>query len=182
MNRLLPKTAFFLFIALLLSCETRLDPAEVSDFLKVPSITVENNRTVHSDSGRIQSILTFPLLEQYDNVEKPYYEFRKGIRVDLYDGDTIPQGSVTSKYARYEESNKLWELKDSVVVVNSKNERLETELLFWDQKKDLIYTDRFVKMTSAENITQGFGFESDSRMKRRVIKKVSAEITIDDEE
>jgi LPS export ABC transporter protein LptC len=181
MIKLITKTAFSLFIALLVSCETRLDPTQVSDILKVPSITVENNRTIQSDSGRIQLILSFPLMEQYDNVEKPYYEFRKGIRVDFYDGDTTAQGSVTAKYARYEQSNELWELKDSVVVLNSKDERLETELLYWDQKKDLIYTDRFVKMTSAENITQGFGFESDSRMKRRVIKKVSAVITIDEE-
>jgi LPS export ABC transporter protein LptC len=182
MIKLFIKTALPLIIALLMSCETQLDPEKVSDFLKVPSLTVENNRTVQSDSGKIQLILSFPLLEQYDNVEKPYWEFRKGIRVDFYDGDTVPQGSVTSKYARYEESNELWELKDSVVVVNSKDERLETELLYWDQKKDFIYTDRFVKMTSAENITQGFGFESDSHMKRRVIKKVSAVITIDEEE
>jgi LPS export ABC transporter protein LptC len=181
MIKLLTKTAIFLLIALPVSCETQLDPAKVSDFLKMPSITVENNRTIQSDSGRIKLILSFPLMEQYDNVEKPYYEFREGIRVDFYDGDTLAQGSVTSKYARYEQSNELWELKDSVVVVNSKDERLETELLYWDQKKDLIYTDRFVKMTSAENITQGFGFESDSRMKRRVIKKVSAVITIDEE-
>lgn len=158
------------------SCETRSDTIQVADILKMPTITVENNRTIATDSGKIELILSFPILEQYDNMEKPYWEFREGINVDLYDKDTVPHVRVTAKYAKYDEHSKLWELKDSVVVVNDKNDMLETELLYWDQSKDLIYTDRFVTMTSSENITQGFGFEADSHMRRRVIKKVSATI------
>ncbi len=44
--------------------------------------------------------------------------------------------------------------------------------------KDLIYTDRFVKITSTDQIIQGFGFESDARLTKQKIKKVTATITI----
>ena len=67
------------------------------------------------------------------------------------------------------------------MLFNEKDERLETEVLYWNQEKDLIYTDRFVKITGEDQITQGIGFESDSHLTRRKIFKVTAEITLDEE-
>jgi LPS export ABC transporter protein LptC len=121
-------------------------------------------------------------MEQYDNKDLPYTEFISGIKVDFYDKKEAHAGSVTSKYAKYTKTNNLWELRDSVVVLNDKNDKLETELLFWNQEKDLIYTDRFVKITNTDQIIQGFGFESDTHLQHRRIKKVSATIYLPDEE
>lgn len=174
------------FIAALLaaSCESNLEPVPKSDYLSLPSASAENFVTVMSDSGWIEVILTAPLMEQWDNKDAPYTEFRKGIRVDYYDKDTIVHGSVTSKYAKYDNNTETWVLTDSVVVTNDDHDMLETELLNWDQKKDLIYTDRFVKITrpKTDEVIQGFGFESDSHLRRQKIKKVSAIITIETEE
>jgi LPS export ABC transporter protein LptC len=100
----------------------------------------------------------------------------------FYNGKKEPSGSVTAKYAKYTKATNLWELKDSVVVVNENNDKLETEVLNWNQDKDLIYTDRFVKITNPDQIIQGFGFESDSHLQNRRIKKVSATIYMKDEE
>lgn len=166
------------------SCESNLEPVPKSDYLSLPSISAENFVTVMSDSGFIEVKLTAPLMEQWDNEDSPYTEFRKGIRVDYYDKDTIVHGSVTSKYAKYDNNSETWVLTDSVVVRNEDNDVLETELLNWDTKKDLIYTDRFVKITrpKTEEIIQGFGFESDSHLRKQKIKKVNAIITIETEE
>jgi len=169
---------------ILVSCESNLDPVPKSDFLTLPSSSAEDFTTVMSDSGWIEVKLTAPLVEQWENGDDPYWEFRRGIRVDYYDRDTIPHGSVTAKYGKYDVNSDTWILKDSVVVINEDNDKLETEVLNWDQKKDLIYTDRFVKITriKTEEIIQGFGFESDSHLRRQKIKKVSATIYIDTEE
>ena len=77
---------------------------------------------------------------------------------------------------------KLWELKDSVVVINQTNDKLETEQLFWDQDKDDIYTDRFVKMTNEDQTVLGSGFESDTKLTKRRIKNVSATIYLHNNE
>jgi LPS export ABC transporter protein LptC len=173
----------FIFTAYIFaSCESRTDIIPTADFLAYPTVTVRQSQTVFTDSGKIELILSFPIMEQYDDKDAPYFEFRSGIRVDFYDKDTLPQGSVTAKYAKYTENNSTWELKDSVVVINENNDKLETELLNWDQKKDFIFTDRFVKITAKDLIMQGFGFESDSHLNNRKIKKVSAEIYVDEEE
>jgi len=167
---------------ILLSCENKGDIIPKSDFLSLPSKTAVNFETILTDSGKIQLVMKSPLIEEYDNANIPYSEFRQGIRVDFHDGHKEPVASVTSKYAKYTASSNIWELRDSVVVVNENQEQLETELLFWDQDKDLIYTDRFVKITSEDQVMQGFGFESDSHLKNRRIKKVSARIYLNDEE
>jgi LPS export ABC transporter protein LptC len=172
-----------LFLSLIyMSCENKIDLIPKSDLLTLPSLSVKDFETVYTDSGRLKLILSAPMMEEYSNNATPYYEFMSGIKVVFYDGKKDPSGSVTAKYAKYTKSSNLWELRDSVVVVNEKNDKLETEVLFWDEIKNLIYSDRFVKITNEDQIVMGTGFESDPRLKKRKIRKVSATIYLKDEE
>ena len=177
-----PLVAFFAFSAILTSCENKLPTVPKSDILTLPSLTARDFRTVFNDSGRLQIIITAPIVEQYDSKETPYSEFRSGIKVLYFNikGDTTAR--VTAKFAKYTKKNNNWELRDSVVVINEDGNRLETEVLNWDQAHDRIYTDRFVKITKEDEITMGTGLESDSRMRVVKIKKVSAEIPLKDEQ
>lgn len=175
------KVVFILIVIglVVLSCENKIPFIPKSDLLTLPSLTARDFRTVLNDSGRIQLIMSSPLMEKYDKADPPVSEFRKGIIVDVYNGHDKPVATVTARYAKCT-SNNLWELRDSVVVVNENNEKLETELLFWNQEKDRIYTDRFVKITNEDVISQGIGFESDSHLTRRKILKVTADIYLKD--
>lgn len=161
---------------LVLSCENKIKTIPKSDLLSMPSQTAKDFKTVFKDSGKVQVIMTAPIMEKYDAAEAPFAEFTKGINVVFYDGKKLPEGTVTAKYAKYTNSNNIWELKDSVVLINQNKDKLETEVLYWDQQKDRIYTDRFVKISNQEMITMGTGLESDSKLSYRKIKKVSTEI------
>ena len=174
--------AMSVITVILVSCENKIDFIPKSDLLTLPALTEKGFETVYTDSGKLQLVLTAPLVEEYTNTQPPYYEFKKGIKVLFYDGQASPQGKVTAKYAKYTEEDHLWELKDSVVVINEGNDKLETEVLYWDQQKDLIYSDRFVRITSEDEIVLGTGFESDSHLNKRKIKNVSATIYLKDEE
>jgi LPS export ABC transporter protein LptC len=174
--------ASLLIAVLLISCEKKVDKIKNSEILTLPSITVKNDYSVLDDSGKVQLIMSFPLMETYNNTDVPYSEFRMGINVIFYDGKKDSVGRVTAKYARYTEKKKLWELKDSVIVVNfESNYKLETEQLFWDQEKDVIYNDRFVKFSNEDQSVFGTGFESDSHLNKRKIKNVSGPIYLRDE-
>jgi LPS export ABC transporter protein LptC len=169
------------FIAIVASsCENKISIIPKSDLLTLPSLTGKNIESVLTDSGKIQLILTSPLMERYAT-DFPYTEFKNGIKVVFWDGKKAPVGSVTSKYAKYTQTNNIWELKDSVVVINENGDKLETEVLNWNQATDLIYTDRFVKISSEDQITHAYGFESDSHLNNRKLKKVQAIIYIPDE-
>lgn len=169
-------TALFSF-----SCEKKIGTIKKTDILALPSVTAKNDTTIFTDSGKVQLILSFPLMESYDNAEIPYSEFKHGINVTFYDGHPEPVGRATSKYAKYISKKSLWELKDSVVVINETNDKLETDQLFWDQIKEIIYTDRYVKITNEDQTVIGSGFESDVRLTRRRIKNVTATIYLHDE-
>ena len=175
-------TLLVFLTVIFLSCENKINLLPKPDFLTHPSLTVKDFRSETYDSGKLQLILISPLLEQYDNIALPYWEFSSGIKAVFYDGKTESVTSVTAKYAKYTKTNKMWELKESVVVINESNTKLETEVLNWDQEKDLIFTDRFVKITNEDQISQGFGFESDLRGVKRRIKKPSGIFYLKEEE
>jgi LPS export ABC transporter protein LptC len=168
--RIFSKTIIIPFLTLILiGCENKNDKLPLSDIQNLPTLSRKDFETIYSDSGKIELIMRSPMLEQYDNA-------------GLYDGKPSPTGSVTSKYAKYTQGSNVWELKDSVVVINENKDKLETEVLYWDQSKDLIYSDRFVKFTNEDQIVMGTGFESDPHLRKRKIKKVSATIYLKDEE
>lgn len=189
MNKFLLKTktslsvgAIFIVCLILISCEKKTGFIPKSDLLNLPSLTAKDFITVANDSGKLQLKMYARIIEQYDNKPVPYSEFKSGIRVVFYEGKKDSVASVTAKYAKYTKKDNLWELRDSVVVINEKGDRLETELLFWNQADDRIYTDRFVKITNVDQITLGTGLESNSKMTVVKIKKVRAEITLKDEQ
>jgi LPS export ABC transporter protein LptC len=175
---ILKSLAVLFSAAVIISCDKKMDVIKKSDILSLPSLTRKNFETVYTDSAKLMLILSSPLMERYTNGQLPYSEFRNGIKVLFYDGHNKPVASFTSKYARLAEDTNIWELRDSVIAVNEKNERLETELLFWDQKKELVYTDRAVRISSEDEIVLGIGLESNPRFTNWWIKNVSATISI----
>lgn len=163
-------------------CEKRIDVIKRSDIASLPAQTVTDFSTAYSDSGKIQVLMESPLIEKYTNQKAPYSEFRIGVKVFFYDGNPEPVATLRSKYAKFLEDKRIWELKDSVIVVNEKNEVLETELLYWDQGKEQVYTDRFVRITSEDQVVMGTGLEANSRFTRWRIRNVSATYYFSDEE
>lgn len=182
LNRFNSIIALIIIASGIISCEKKNLTIQKIDILTLPSHTAKDFTTTYTDSGKLQLVLTAPLMESYDKAETPYSEFRSGLKVLFHDGQPEPVASVTAKYAKYTDSKNLWELKDSVIAINENGEKLETELLFWDQKRSLIYTDRFVKITTEDQIIQGYGLESDPRLSKRRIKNLSAVIYINDEQ
>lgn len=170
--------------ALLFSCREKIEFIDTTLRDDLPVQEVYNFTTTYSDSALLKLRMEAPVMKYYGRMEEPYSEFEKGIKVLFYEEvlpDGQPSARITSKYARYYETDRLWEVRDSVVVVNSKGEMLETELLYWDEGKDLIYTDKFVRIKETDQIIMGTGLESDSRMNTWVIKNISGEISLNDE-
>lgn len=163
------------------SCEKKTEKIKDSEILSLPTVTAHNFQSVFDDSGKVQLIMTAPIMESYENTKEPYTEFKSGILIIFFEGKKDTIASATAKYARYTTKKKLWELKDSVIVINESKDMLETEQLFWDQDKDHIYTDRFVKITSQDQEMMGSGFESDTRLTRRKIKNYTGSFYLRDE-
>lgn len=168
--------------ALLSSCDKRELPVRELQIRELPSLSARDVETMYSDSGKVTLLVRTPLIQQYSNEEQPYTLFPEGLTVLFYDKKTEPQASISAQYARYTEKDELWELRDSVVAVNTDGDILETELLFWSEPRESVWSDRFVRITGKDQIIMGTGFESDPRLSKWKIKNVTATIYVENEQ
>jgi LPS export ABC transporter protein LptC len=88
--------------------------------------------------------------------------------------------SLVAEYALQMVAKNLWEARGDVVVINSKGEQLNTEKLFWDSRKEIIYSDEFVKITTPEQVIMGEGFTADQNFEEYEINRPTGTINIDD--
>jgi len=146
----------------------------------LPVESAKNVETIYSDSAQIVMILKTPQFERYEG-EKPYTEMTKGISAYFYDENMQVKSKLTANYAINYEKDKMMEARNNVVVINEKNEQLNTEKLIWDQKKAIIYSDKYVKINTGKEVLWGEGMESDERFEKWHIKKVQGSFSIDEE-
>ncbi len=72
--------------------------------------------------------------------------------------------------------------RKDVVMINNKNEKINTEVLVWDRRKAQIYSNEFVKITTEDKIILGEGFISDERFDNWKIIKPRGDIYINNPE
>ncbi len=167
----------------LYACEN--DINEVKDLTqdeKIPLEVQENLELVYSDSSFMKMELKAPLAENYPQLEEPEMVFSEGIKVRFFDSYGQEDSRLRANHAIYYSGKRFWHAQGDVVVVNKKGEQLNTEELFWDEKKEVIYSEVFVKITTQDEIIMGEGFEADQNFTNYTISKVTGQITIEDDE
>ncbi|MDR2927090.1 MAG: LPS export ABC transporter periplasmic protein LptC [Cytophagaceae bacterium] len=170
------------FAFLLVNC-TPNKPEEIQAITnreELPAISFKELDAVATDSGKLRNRLIASELHQYDMREDPIIDFPRGLHFFSYNNNGEIESQIKSNTAVYYQKKELWELRNSVEAVNAKGDVLNTELLFWDTKKKRIYSDQYVKMTTADDIYTGYGFESDESMEVYTIKKFSGTIEVEE--
>lgn len=147
----------------------------------IPTELIHHVESIYSDSAKIQIRIKAAELRRYGNASEPYMEFPQGIEVLFYDDQANVSSQLTANFAIYYEMQKLWEARDSVVAINVHGELLNTDLLFWDEEKGLIYSTRFVKITTSDEVLFGEGFEANQDFTDWVIKKPKGTIYLEEE-
>ncbi len=173
---------FYLKIAIILlmftGCEN--DIATVKLLANQKKFPVESGRNVeiiYSDSAKMKMKLISQQIDRYTGL-KPYLEFPNGVKIEFYDQQMKIKSQLTAHYAIRYEGEKRMEAKRNVVVVNEKGETLNTEHLIWDEGKDMIYTEEFVKITTQEEILYGDGLESNQDFSKYKIKNIKGIINL----
>jgi len=180
------KTASALLLAVLffnLACTSN-KPEEIKAIeadQNTPSLELVDFETLVSDSGKIKYHIITPLLLNYDKAEEPYKEYPKGGHIMTYDSVDVINAQIKCKYAIFKDKDQLWDLRNSVEAVNDEGVVFNTEQLFWDQKIGLIYTEKFIKITTEDEIITGYGFTAKENLKEYRLNKMSGTISLDEE-
>ena len=122
--------------------------------------TAKDVSLIYSDSAVIKIKVTGPTMLTYKDRVTPKKEFPDGLKVEFFNRGRV--GSrLTAKFAVQFDNKKETILRDSVVWVSSRGEKLETEELIWNEKKKKVSTNRFVKITTTTDVVYGYGFEAE---------------------
>ncbi len=185
-NHTINKTASTLLLAVLffnLACTSN-KPEEIKAIQadqNTPSLELVDFETLVSDSGKIKYHIITPLLLNYDKAEEPYKEYPKGGHIMTYDSIGKISAQIKCKYAIFKDKDQLWDLRNDVEAVNDEGVVFNTEQLFWDQKVGQIYTDKFIKITTKDEIITGYGFTAKENLKEYRLNKMSGTISLDEE-
>ena len=166
---------------MLLSCKNDIQQVkQVMEEEVRPEMTGDHLVLIYSDSARIQYKASAPQFLKVTKGGEKYEEYPKGILVISYDKEGKELGSITAKYAKKLEDEMLWEARDEVVIVNAEGKKLETEQLFWDMKKKIIYSDRYSRLSDKGQILEGNGgFVSDQNLEHPVFKRTTGRVEVE---
>ena len=169
---------------MLFSCENSMEKVkQFIDYDTISGLMAYNVVIERSDSGRMTAKLIAPMMRSVDDKDSAMLEFPKGFVAYMYDGDTAPTAKISGDYGVNYERKELVMAKHNVVVENIETQEiLETESLFWDQKRKKIYTSSMVKISSPDKIIFGDSMTANENFTRREIFGIRATIELDEDE
>ena len=154
------------------SCQTDIQTINQLTWGKnLPSETTRGAEIIYSDSAKVKMKLTGEQLDRY-NGENPHIIFPRGVKVLFYDDSMRVSSQLKADYGIRYDNEKRMEAKRNVEVINVKGEKLNTEHLIWDENKDRIYTEEFVRITTGNEVIYGDGLESNQDFTKYRIKNI----------
>lgn len=152
----------------------------IEDATAVPVMSTYDVHTEISDSGRISYMIEAEEWLIYDKTDPQRWSFEKGVYLEKYNREKTVEATIKCDTAYYYNEKKLWELIGNVNIKNQKNERFFTDLLYWDQEKELIYSSAYIKIEQENQITEGYGFSSNQDMSVWEIKNTKGIYAIEE--
>jgi LPS export ABC transporter protein LptC len=162
----------FVLLTGIISCTSDEEKQMVlNDRVNLPLETGKNIYITYTDSGLTKAKVFAPLLERYSNDERQETVMQKGITAYFYNTGSANQ------VERYDRDKKMIARND-VVLVSRKGDTLNTEELIWDEVKQKIYSDKFVRITTKNEIIMGDGFESNTEFTQYKIFSIRGVISL----
>ena len=137
--------------------------------------------TLVSDSGVTRYRINTEEWLVFDRKNPPYWAFEKGVYLEKFDSIFQVEASIKADTAYFFNKEELWKLMGNVHIQNLKGEQFDTELLYWDQRAQRIYSDEFIRIEQPDRIITGHGFESNQQMTVYTIRKPEGIFYVDEE-
>ncbi len=156
-----------------ISCGKGMAKAEKLNLDETPSQRIINMFAVQSQNGNVGMRLEADVMEHYERENDSYDYFPNGISVYSYTEEGLLESIIVADKAEHilpdnvsDKNPEVWSAFGNVVLHNVINrETMETDTIYWDQTKQEIYTDCYVKLYSPDGFTQGYGMRSDDHVR-----------------
>jgi LPS export ABC transporter protein LptC len=156
-------------ILLLFACDDENRDADTFKEYEGPVMEASDIEMFYSDSAVVRIRLTADRQLEFTDGDR---EFPEGIYIEFYDKKSVRSSSIKADQGYYFKQDNKYTATGNVVVMNFETgEKLETEVLHWEPNKNEIYTDRYVEITSDEEVLMGEGLTSDESFENYQILK-----------
>ncbi len=103
------------------------------------------------------------------------------VDIQVIDSSGTVTTRVRSNRAIYYSREALFDLYGEVFVTTHQNRKLRSEYLRWNQKENNVNTPRYVTITTPQDSIAGHGFTGTADLTDYSIRKVSGDVTIEQE-
>lgn len=177
---------FFIFIGIVLLYACENDIAKINTVTsdkRLPTVSGTDIEIVYSDSGYVKMKIEAPVLNKFEDPKNPTITFPEGLLVHFYDKNKEVESRISANYAIYFEDKELWEASNDVEAKNFKSgEQLNTEHLFWDQGKGIIYSEEYCRIINKDGTFYGEnGFEATQDLSKWKLKRSKGTVNIKNE-
>lgn len=138
--------------------------------------------TLVSDSGVTRYRINTEEWLVFDRKDPPRWSFEKEIYLEKFDSLFNVEASIEADTAYFFNKQELWKLMGNVHIQNLQGEKFDTELLYWDQRAQKIYSDAFIRIEQPDRIITGRGFESNQQMTVYTIHQPEGIFYVDEEQ
>lgn len=134
---------------------------------------------LYSKDARMQARLQSDEFVRAPNARPPFTEARKGVRIEFFNDSLLVESTLTARYLRWYELQNNILIRDNVVVVNKRGERMQTEELIWNQKAEKFFTEKAVIIKTPTQTIVGDGLEANQDFSEYEIKRPRGQLQVD---
>jgi LPS export ABC transporter protein LptC len=114
----------------------------------------------YTDSGYAKIRVYAKLAESFTKPEE-IVKFKDGVKVEFYNENGSLASILTALYGEINEQEGTMMVRDSVQLYNpEKNQRMETEVLYWNRSDSAVYTDKMVMIRTPKALLFGKGIKT----------------------
>lgn len=145
---------------------------------KLPVQEGKNIRYHYTEQTLLKAVLEAPFFrEVLDTNRHSIVHFDSSFKIIFYNAEGKKESELTANRGMYHNRKGYAEARGNVIVVNEKNEKLETEKLFWYKSLDKLSTNAFVKITRQDEILFGDSLVSNTSFTNYKIYKLKGRIS-----
>ena len=170
-------------MTLIFSCRNNIEKiSKLENPDTIPAAHGTDVEIIVSDSAFVRIKIESPELKEFpvaDSLE-PKTEFPQGLVATFYNKSMQVESTLVAGYAIYHTKRKLFEASKDVVIKNfSQDQELHTNLLWWDETNEKIWSDQAVTIITSSGTTYGdSGFESDQNFSKYSILRSHGQMKV----
>lgn len=170
-----------LFIVILttltFSCNKKEGITKIQKEYDGPMLELEDVVFYYSDSALVKVKGITPHRMEYANGDQ---EFPEGLYLEFYDDEGKIESTIDANVAFYNKEEDHWLGQEGVVVVEVETgKNLKTEELYWKPTEEKIYTEKFVTITSEDEVLYGKGLEAKQDLSEYTIKNPTGDFHLE---